>query len=103
MIIGITKQTTLGTAGLTASQQRVRAMQRSAAAQDDRRGASPGRSGEDGGGVHATATPFGTAGTQRTNQALAMTGPTSAAVEALLFALIAQRMNTRLAAQEALA
>ncbi|QHE92870.1 hypothetical protein PI93_013670 [Pandoraea fibrosis] len=106
MIIGNTKQTMQPVAAVTAERQRIAAMQRSAAAEDDRRGASPGRGGEEGGGVRATATPTDAAGahsSSHTNSAQAMTGPDSAVVNALLFALIAQRMNTRLAAQEALA
>lgn len=106
MIIGNTKQTMQPAAATTAERQRIAAMQRSAAAEDDRRGASPGRGGAEGGGVRATATPTEAAsarGDSHTNSAHAMTGPNSAVVNALLFALIAQRMNTRLAAQEALA
>ncbi|WP_353189503.1 hypothetical protein [Pandoraea pnomenusa] len=97
MIIGNTKQTMQRTAAITAERQRI--------AGNDRRGASPGRGGEDGGGVRATATPFDPANAQRstTYSAHAMTGPNSAAVDALLFALIAQRMNNRLAAQAVLA
>jgi hypothetical protein len=106
MIIGNTKQTMQPTAAITAERQRIAAMQRSAAAEDDRRGASPGRGGEQGGGVRATATPTEAASThsnRNTDSTHAMTGPDSSVVNALLFALIAQRMNTRLAAQEALA
>ncbi|AJF00241.1 hypothetical protein [Pandoraea apista] len=106
MIIGNTKQSMQPSAAITAERQRITAMQRSAAAEDGRRGASPGRGGAEGGGVRATATPTDAAsaqGTPSTNSAQAMTGPDSAVVNALLFALIAQRMNTRLAAQTALA
>ncbi|VVE87273.1 hypothetical protein [Pandoraea bronchicola] len=106
MIIGNTKQTMQSVVAVAAERQRIAAMQRSAAAEDDRRGASPGRGGAEGGGVRATATPTEAANahsTGNTNSAQAMTGPDSAVVNALLFALIAQRMNARLAAQEALA
>lgn len=103
MIIGNTKQMMQRTAAIPAGQQRITAVQRSAVAENDRRGESPGRGGAEGGGVRATATPAdathtGSAG--NTNSAHAMTGPDSAVVNALLFALIAQRMNARLAAQE---
>lgn len=95
MIIGDTKQPTQRTEAITAQRQRIGG--------NDRRGASPGRGGEDGGGVRATATPFDPANGHATHSAHAMTGFGSAAVDALLFALIAQRMNNRLAAQAVLA
>ncbi|VVD96691.1 hypothetical protein PEP31012_01893 [Pandoraea eparura] len=103
MIIGNTKQTMPHCAALSAGQQRIAAMQRSAAAGNDRRGASPGRGGAQGGGVRATATPTDSNSTTRASRASsarAMTGPDSAVVDALLFALIAQRMNSRMAAQD---
>ncbi|AJP57859.1 hypothetical protein UC34_14465 [Pandoraea vervacti] len=106
MIVGNTKQTMYGAAAITAERQRIAARQQGAAADADRRGASPGRGGEEGGGVRATATPTDAANARsnrNTNSAHAMTGPDSAVVNALLFALIAQRMNTRLAAQAVLA
>ncbi|VVE08276.1 hypothetical protein [Pandoraea terrigena] len=106
MIIGNTKQTMSRPVALSAGQQRIAATQRSAAADNDRRGASPGRGGAEGGGVRATATPTDSACATRashTHSAQAMTGPDSAVVNALLFALIAQRMNSRMAAQETLA
>ncbi|VVE61052.1 hypothetical protein PCA31118_00446 [Pandoraea captiosa] len=105
MIVGNTKQTMHGATAITAERQRIAARQQSAAADADRRGASPGRGGEEGGGVRATATPTEAANARssNTNSAHAMTGPDSAVVNALLFALIAQRMNTRLAAQAVLA
>ncbi|BDD93910.1 hypothetical protein OYT13_13610 [Pandoraea sp. XJJ-1] len=106
MIIGNTNQTMPRPAALSGGQQRIAATQRSAAAENDRRGASPGRGGAEGGGVRATATPTDSpiaARADHTHSAHAMTGPDSAIVNALLFALIAQRMNSRLAAQDALA
>jgi hypothetical protein len=101
MIIGNTKQSTPRPVAAQADRQRVTATQHSAAVDNDRRGASPGRGGAQGGGVRATATPFDAADvrdTGNTNSGRAMTGPHSADVDALLFALIAQRMNNRLAA-----
>ena len=103
MIVGNTKQTMYGAIAISAERQRIARRQQSAAADTDRRGASPGRGGEDGGGVRATATPFDPANGHATHSAHAMTGFGSAAVDALLFALIAQRMNNRLAAQAVLA
>ncbi|VVD85672.1 hypothetical protein PCA20602_01361 [Pandoraea capi] len=105
MIVGNTKQTMHGAAAISAERQRISAKQQSAAADTDRRGASPGRGGEEGGGVRATATPaeVANARSSNTHSAHAMTGPDSAVVNALLFALIAQRMNNRLAAQDVLA
>lgn len=105
MIVGNTKQTMYGAAAISAERQRISAKQQNAVADTDRRGASPGRGGEEGGGVRATATPTEVANARNnnTNSAHAMTGPDSAVVNALLFALIAQRMNNRLAAQEVLA
>ncbi|VVD67713.1 hypothetical protein [Pandoraea anhela] len=106
MIVGNTKQTMYGAAAISAERQRISAKQQSAAADTDRRGASPGRGGEEGGGVRATATPAEVANARsssNTHSAQAMTGPESAVVNALLFALIAQRMNNRLAAQDVLA
>lgn len=105
MIVGNTKQTMHGAAAISAERQRITAKQREAVADTDRRGASPGRGGEEGGGARATATPTDVtnARSSNTNSAHAMTGPDSATVTALLFALIAQRMNNRLAAQNVLA
>ncbi|MBN4665805.1 hypothetical protein HUS70_17400 [Pandoraea nosoerga] len=106
MIIGNTKQSTPRPVAVAAKRQRVAAAQRGAAPENDRRGASPGRGGAQGGGVRATATPFDAADVRdvgHTNSGRAMTGPNSADVDALLFALIAQRMDDRLAAHAVLA
>lgn len=99
MIIGNTNFfSTQLSAAVTGRPQCVEAAQGSAAAADDRRGASPGRGGVEGGDVRVTAAPFAAADANP-HSTLAMGGQQSAAVEALLFALIGQHMQARMSTQ----
>lgn len=99
MIIGNTNKFSMPLPdAVTSRSQRIGGAEKAPAAANDRRGASPGRGGEQGGGVRATAAPFDQADASFTNPAQAMTGHPSAAVEALLFALIGQHMQARLSA-----
>ncbi|VVE56477.1 hypothetical protein PTE30175_04996 [Pandoraea terrae] len=98
MIIGNTKQSTPLPAAFAARSRCIGEVARSeAAATEDRRGASPGRGGWEGGGERATAAPL--PGATATISAQEKSGQQSAAIEALLHVLIGQHMHARMTTQ----